>query len=221
MSIEPTVFIVDDDPAVRDSLQRLVESVNLHAQVFAEAQSFLDQYQRAQPGCLLLDIHMRGFDGLELQEHLRRAGITLPVIVVSAHGDVEKVVRAMKAGAVHFIKKPYKAKVLLAHVHDALELDARVRQAAAQQAAAMQRLQALTPREREVVDLLVTGMPSKLVALQLGLSRKTVDVHRSHIMMKLGVDSTIELARLVQTSRTEPSATTSPPPSTGPARPPA
>lgn len=201
MSPDATVFIVDDDHAVRESLQRLIESTNMRAETFPDGRRFLEHYDPSRPGCLLLDIHMRGMDGLELQDVLRRAGAAIPVIIISAHGNVEQVVRAMKAGAVHFVQKPYKAKVLLTHVRDALELDARLRLAAAQRTAATERLRSLTPREREVLDLLVTGMPAKRVAAELGLSRKTVDVHRGHIMLKLGAESIIELGQLVQRSR--------------------
>jgi len=198
MHPEATVFVVDDDKAVRESLQRLMESVGLAVEAYPDAQAFLDGYNRTRPGCLLLDVRMPGMSGLELQEKLAGEGYGIPVIIISAHGNVEKAVRAMKTGAIDFIKKPYKGKLLLDRIRQALELDAQLRLEDAERAEVAARLEHLTPREHEVMSLLVAGKYPKQIASELGLSRKTVDVHRSHIMMKMQVDSLVELARLVQ-----------------------
>ena len=199
MDPEATVHVVDDDKAVRESLQRLMESVGVVVETYPSAQAFLDGYDRARPGCLVLDIRMPGMSGLELQEKLADEGIGLPVIIISAHGNVEKAVRAMKAGAVDFIKKPYKGQLLLERIRQALELDARMRRKEEERAEVGARIARLTPREREVMHLLAAGKRPKQIAFELGLSRKTVDVHRGHIMMKMQVDSLVELARMIQT----------------------
>ena len=199
MDPEATVHVVDDDKAVRESLQRLMESVGVVVETYPSAQAFLDGYDRARPGCLVLDIRMPGMSGLELQEKLADEGIGLPVIIISAHGNVEKAVRAMKAGAVDFIKKPYKGQLLLERIRQALELDACMRRKEEERAEVGARIARLTPREREVMHLLAAGKRPKQIAFELGLSRKTVDVHRGHIMMKMQVDSLVELARMIQT----------------------
>lgn len=196
MNSESTVFVVDDDQAMRSSLSRLMQSVGLPVETFPDAEAFLSQCDVRRPGCLLLDIRMPGMSGLELQERLSAEEIRMPVIVISAYGDVEKVVRAMKSGAVDFVKKPYKGNLLLARIREALELDARIRREAAARAEITNRLRRLTPREREVLSLLVTGKPAKQIAFELGLSRKTVDVHRSHVMAKMQVDSVVELVAI-------------------------
>ncbi len=198
MKTDATVFVVDDDQAVRESLSRLMESVGQEVATYAGAQEFLDSYDPSRPGCVVLDIRMPGMSGLDLQEKLARDGMRIPVIMISGHGDVEKAVRAMKAGAVDFLRKPYKAKVLLERIGQALELDAKIRRQEAERAKAAALIAQLTPREREVMGLLATGAPSKQIAYRLGLSRKTVDVHRAHIMMKLQIDSVVDIARLVE-----------------------
>jgi two-component system response regulator FixJ len=198
MKTDATVFVVDDDQAVRQSLSRLMESVDQKVATYASAQEFLDSYDPSRPGCLVLDIRMPGMSGLDLQDKLARDGVRIPVIIISGHGDVEKAVRAMKAGAVDFLRKPYKAKVLLERIGQALELDAKIRRHEAERAKAAALIAHLTPREREVMELLATGAPSKQIAYRLGLSRKTVDVHRAHIMMKLQIDSVVDIARLVE-----------------------
>jgi len=198
MTTDATVFVVDDDQAVRESLSRLMESVGQEVATYAGAQEFLDSYDPSRPGCVVLDIRMPGMSGLDLQEKLARDGMRIPVIIISGHGDVEKAVRAMKAGAVDFLRKPYKAKVLLERIGQALELDAKIRRQEAERAKAAALIAQLTPREREVMGLLATGAPIKQIAYRLGLSRKTVDVHRAHIMMKLQIDSVVDIARLVE-----------------------
>jgi FixJ family two-component response regulator len=201
---EPTVFVVDDDQAMRSSLSRLMQSVGLRVEAYASAAEFLNAFDSRAPGCLVLDIRMPGMDGLELQERLAADGIRIPVIIISAHGDVESAVRAMKCGAVDFVKKPYKGKVLLARIREALELDARIRGEQARQADVIARLARLTPREREVLALLVLGKSAKQIAFELGLSRKTVDVHRSHVMAKMQTDSVVELVAMSPFLQREP-----------------
>ncbi|UCG87907.1 MAG: response regulator transcription factor [Gemmatimonadota bacterium] len=195
---EATVFVVDDDDALRKSLRRLMQSVGLPVETYPDAQAFQASYDPSRPGCLILDIRMPGMNGLELQQKLVSESIRIPVIIMSAHGDVEKAVRAMKAGAVDFIKKPYKGKVLLERVRHALKLDAQIRREEAQRADIAARIASLTPREHEVMKLLAAGKSPKQIAFEFGLSRKTVDVHRGHIMLKMQVDSLVELAQLVQ-----------------------
>ncbi len=197
MDHEPTVFVVDDDQAMRDSMGRLMESVGLPVQTYPDAEVFLEQFDPSRPGCLILDIRMPGMSGLELQEQLVALKTCIPVIIMSAHGDVEKAVRAMRSGAVDFIKKPYKGRVLLARIHEALARDADARRAQARHAEREEHLARLTPREREVMTLLVVGKSAKRIAFELGLSRKTIDVHRAHIMAKMQADSVLELARMV------------------------
>lgn len=195
-SSEATVFVVDDDDALRKSLRRMLKSVDLPVETYPNAQAFLEAYDPARPGCLVLDVKMPGLSGLELQEELARLDRRIPVIMISAHGDVEMTVRAMKRGAVDFLKKPYRGKVLLERVRQALALDGRLRVEEAERARAAARLDVLTPREREVMALLVAGKAPKQIAFDLGLSRRTIDVYRGHIMMKLQVDSVVDLVQL-------------------------
>jgi two-component system response regulator FixJ len=196
MIASATVFVVDDDQAMRKSLRRLFERVGFEVETYADANEFLTGYDPAKPGCLLLDIRMPGMNGLDLQDKLAEDQLDIPVVVISGHGDVEKAVRAMKAGAVDFIRKPYKGQVLLARVREALERDARLRGEKARRADIAARFARLTPREREVMSLLVAGHNAKAIAYELGLSRKTVDVHRGHVMAKMQTDSLAELARM-------------------------
>ncbi|MFQ5412943.1 MAG: response regulator transcription factor [Phycisphaerae bacterium] len=196
MNGEATVFIVDDDEGLRTSLMRLMASVGLRVEAFPDAETFLQECDTDRPGCLILDIQMPGISGLELQAELVGYGCTLPVIIISAHGDVEQTVRAMKAGAVDFLKKPYQGKVLLERVRQALDLNARLRREHAARASVLARLAALTSREREVMAFLVRGKSAKQIAFALGLSSKTVDVHRGHIMTKLQADSVVDLVHM-------------------------
>ena len=193
---EATVFVVDDGGAVRKSLQRLMESVGLPVETHKSAEAFLEHYDGTRPGCLVLDIRMPGIDGLQLQEKLVSDRINIPTIIVSGHGDVEKAVRAMKSGAVDFIKKPYKGDILLARIREALECDANTRRAEAARAEVSARFTRLTPREREVMAMLIAGRSAKRIAFDLGVSRKTVDVHRGHVMSKMQAETLIELVRM-------------------------
>lgn len=181
----PTVFIVDDDEGVRNALRWLIESVNLPVETFATAHDFLDRCTAGCAGCLVADVRMPRMSGLELQAELASRGIKLPVIIVTGHGDVEMAVAAMKAGAFDFIEKPLNNQRLLDLIQKAVELDEEERAAHAWQTWVRQMLDGLTPREREVLDLLVAGDPNKVVAAKLEISDKTVEAHRARIMEKM------------------------------------
>lgn len=193
---EPTVFVVDDDQAVCESLAWLLESQGLAVETCTSAEAFLETY-RDRPGCLVLDIRMRGLSGLELQERLAAAGQSIPVIILTGHGDVPMAVRALKAGAVDFLEKPVPDQVLLERIHQALERDRQTWDMRREQADLAARLRSLTRREREVLTHVVGGKANKQIALQLGIAEKTVEAHRKHVMRKMGVHSTVELVRLV------------------------
>ena len=197
MPPEPTVFVVDDDEAVRDSMKWLVESVGLRVEIFESAQAFLAGYDPGRPGCLVLDVRMPGMSGLELQERLAEEDIGIPVIVMTGFGDVPTAVRAMKTGAVDFIEKPFNDQAMLDLIHDSLERDAEMRRERSVKAAARAQLEKLTQREREVMRLVVSGMSNKEIARELDIAPKTVEAHRAKVMEKMGVGS---LAELVQTA---------------------
>jgi two-component system, LuxR family, response regulator FixJ len=197
---EPTVFIVDDDEALRRSLQWLLESVTLKSESYASGKEFLDTYDPERPGCLVLDVRMPGISGLDLQEMLTSRGITLPVIIVTGHADVPMAIRALKAGAFEFVEKPYSDQVLLDRIHQAIALDADRRRDGSRKADVIARLALLTPREREVMDLVVRGKANKQIANALSLSPKTIEVHRAQVMKKLRADSVAELVRLAVTA---------------------
>ena len=192
----PTVFVVDDDQAVRDSLRWLIESVGLPVETYAAAQDFLAEYDPNRPGCLVVDIRMPGMSGLELQQRLAAHGTGPAVIVITAHGDVATAVRAMRGGAVDLIEKPFNDQTLIDRIHEAIERDALQRAVRAQQAATAERLKQLTPRELEVLRLVVAGRPNKVIATHLGISEKTVEVHRGRVMDKMHVRSLPELVRV-------------------------
>ncbi len=198
MGAEGIVFVVDDNAEYRESLTALMASVGLAVETYASAEEFLEQRDPSEHGCLILDLRMSGMSGLELQEELVRRHVTMPVIIVSAHGNIDRAVRAMKSGAVDFLRKPYSADELLHRVRNALALDARMQEEEAIRSDARSRVLLLTPREREVMDLLVEGMAPKQIAFTLSLSRKTVDAHRGHIMMKLQAESLADLIHMSQ-----------------------
>jgi len=193
--IPSTIFIVDDDPSFRDSLQFLLGSVGLEARVFSSARDFLDGADPEAPGCLLLDLRMPGMSGLDLQEELGKTGIFMPIIFITGHGTVPMSVRAMKAGAVDFLEKPFDELDLLNAVHQAIEQDRKTRLERDELRKIQQRVDALTPRESEVFTLLVSGMLNKQVAHQLGTSERTIKAHRSRIMEKLEAASLTDLVR--------------------------
>jgi RNA polymerase sigma factor (sigma-70 family) len=190
-----TVLVVDDDNAVRDSLKWLIESVGLSALLFASADEMLNSDALQHAGCILLDVRMPGISGLELQERLNARGVTTPVIVITGHGDVPMAVRAMKAGAMDFIEKPFSDQLLLDEIYRALEKDAQSRKSAEMDARILERFELLSPRERTVMAMVVEGMSNKAVAAELGLSQKTVEVHRARVMTKLRADSLAQLVR--------------------------
>ena len=190
-----TAFIVDDDPAVCDALRWLIGSIGLAVETFTSADDFMKGYDCTKPGCLVLDVRMPGMSGLALQETLTAAGMRLPVIVISGHGDVPIAVRAMKLGAVDFIEKPFSDDLLLDSIQQAVARDAQDRAARAFRNEIAARLESLTEREREVLDLVISGHGSKQIAAQLDLSVKTVEVHRSHLMEKMQATSVADLVR--------------------------
>jgi FixJ family two-component response regulator len=199
MSSDATVFVVDDDVAVCDSLRFLIESVGLQVRTFSSADEFLAACTPDQPGCLVLDLRMPGMSGLELQEQLARRKYTLPVIIITAHGDVPSAVRAMKAGAVDFLSKPFSDQNLLDRIHQALATDAQAREDEAIRVGISARAAMLTPREREVMNLVVSGLPNKGIAAQLQLSAKTVETHRARVMEKMQARSVAELVHMALT----------------------
>jgi len=193
----PIVFIVDDDEAVRSSLRLLIKSVGLVPSVFGSARDFLDGYDPAQPGCLVLDVRMPQMSGLELQEELNRQGAILPVIFVTGHGDVPMAVEAMQAGAFDFLQKPFRDQELVDRVQRALEKDRANRAALGERGLIRERFESLTPREREVLDLMTRGKANKQMAFELGVSQRTIEIHRGHVMEKTGAASLAQLVRMV------------------------
>ena len=193
---EPTVFIVDDDEAVRDSIKELVSSVGLAAETFPLAQSFLDAYDPMRPGCLVLDVRMTRMSGLALQAKLNEMNARIPIVFISGHGDVTMAVESIKAGAVNFVQKPYREQQLLDSINEALAKDAAVRSSVREHSTVAASLSALTDREREVMALTVQGLSSKLIAKELGISHRTVELHRSRVLEKLGVHTMAEVIRL-------------------------
>ncbi|HEW78404.1 MAG TPA: response regulator transcription factor [Phycisphaerales bacterium] len=194
----PIVSVVDDDEDIRESLSILFETMGLKVQTYGGAQHFLAAYDPAQAGCLVLDVRMPGMSGPELQSKLAAEGVGLPIIIITGYGDVPMAVDAVRMGAVNFIEKPFRDQVLLDSVQKAIELDAQARLEQCEQADIEAKLSLLTPREQQILDLLVTGKSSKMIAYELGISQKTVSFHRAHILEKVGVDSVLELARLSQ-----------------------
>lgn len=198
---EATVFVVDDDEAVRDSLSLLVRSVGLAAESFASAREFLDRYDPERPGCLVLDVRMPGMGGMDLQERLAEMGSKLPIIFITGHGEIPLAVRAIQAGAVDFLQKPFSDQELLDRIQQALENDHRNRRERTSRDEIRGHLDSLTPREREVLDLVVEGAANKVIAGRLGVSQRTVEVHRARVMEKMQVDSLAQLVKLVMRSR--------------------
>lgn len=197
MSAEFTVFVVDDDQAVRESLALLVQSVGLEVETFASAQNFLDLYAPERPGCLITDIRMPGMSGLELQERLSADGRHIPVIVLTGFGDVPAAVRALKGGAIDFVEKPFNPQALLDLVQQAIVRDSERRAQAAREADLDKRMASLTPREQEVMALVVAGKANKVIAIDLLISERTVELHRGRIMKKMRARSLAELMRIV------------------------
>jgi FixJ family two-component response regulator len=197
---EPTVFLVDDDHAVRDALELLLDTAGFNTVSFASATEFLESYDASQPGCLVLDIRMPGMSGMELQDALLTETAGLPIIFLTGHGNVSMSAKAFRTGAVDFLEKPFDEAVLLERIREALGLDRDNRESMARHARASSRLAVLTPREREVMLLLVAGNTNKEIAARLDLSTRTIETHRGRVMEKTGVQSVAELVELAISS---------------------
>src|SRR5581483_8771436 len=193
----PIVFIVDDDEAVRSSLRLLLKSVGLVPNALASAREFLEKYDPAQPGCLVLDVRMPEMSGLELQEQLNRQGAVIPVIFITGHGDVPMAVEAMQAGAFDFLQKPFRDQDLIDRIQKALEKDHSNRAALTERNLIRTRLESLTAREREVLSMVTSGKANKIMASDLGVSQRTVEIHRARVMEKMGATSLAQLVRMV------------------------
>ncbi|MGB3918238.1 response regulator transcription factor [Thiothrix litoralis] len=198
MNYQPTVFIVDDDPAVRDSLRWLLESMRLRVATFGSAEDFLKFYTMHMVGCLILDVRMPGMSGLQLQQFLTKQKYSLPIIFITGHGDIPMAVRAMQAGAMYFLEKPFEDQVLLDYVHEALALDNDNQQSRIRLTMIQARIANLTEREREVMELVIDNHSNKEIASKLGVSIKTVEFHRSHMMDKMHATSLIELVNMAR-----------------------
>jgi FixJ family two-component response regulator len=189
----PIVFVVDDDPSVRRAIQRLIGSVGLQVELFGSAQELLGAKLSNVPSCLVLDVRLPGISGLDFQRQLAEANIKIPIIFITAHGDIPMTVRAMKAGAVEFLTKPFRDQDLIDSVHLALEQDKARRQQEADVRTLRERFESLTPREREILPLVVSGLPNKQIATVIKASEATVKVHRSQLTRKMGAQSLAEL----------------------------
>lgn len=198
MQAKPTVFVVDDDAAIRDSLRWLIESVNLPVETYASAAEFLDAVDLKSPGCLILDVRMPGTSGLDLQDELGRRASVVPVILLTGHADVPMAVRAMKAGAFDFIEKPFNDQLLLDRVQDALADSLRRCSEMGSRETRLARLERLTPREREVLERVIAGKQNKVIARELGIGLKTVEVHRHNVMEKMEAQSLADLIHMLQ-----------------------
>ncbi len=199
--MQPIVYLVDDDAQLRESLQLLLQSVGLPLKSFATAQEFLNQFDPESVGCLVLDIRLPGMSGLELQQRLRESGADLPVILVSGHADVPMAVRGIKNGALDFLEKPFNDQVLLDRIQQGTEEHVQRRKQREAQREILARMETLTPREREVMELLVSGMSNKTIATQLQISRKTLDIHRGKVLQKMEAETVADLVRLVLQTR--------------------
>lgn len=198
MDSKPSVFLIDDDPGIQDAMRRLLKSIGLPLYTFTTAQEFLEKYDpETNVGCLILDIRMPGMSGLELQQRLRERGDDIPIIIVSAHADVPMTVRAIKAGALDFLEKPYNEQVLLDRIQEGIQYNMKRRGEQGERVEIEKRMEDLTPRETEVLDLLVSGKPNKTIAEDLNISRKTLDIHRGKVLQKMKAETVADLVRMV------------------------
>ncbi|SRR5579871_137775 len=195
-TVEPIVYVVEDDERLRSLVRALVNSIGLVCEAFNSANSFLERYDPRQPGCVVLDIFMPGMSGLDLQDQLNMRGAMIPVIFITGHADVAGAVAAVRHGAFNYLQKPFRNSELVENVRNAIELDQRNRRMLVQQDAIRDRLASLTPREREVLELIVRGVASKVMAHDMGLSKRTVELHRSRVMDKMGATSVAQLVRM-------------------------
>ncbi|MBE02228.1 response regulator FixJ [Marinobacter lutaoensis] len=195
--IQQTVYVVEDDEAVRDSLELLLKSDGKQVKTYESANAFLRDYSDKMAGCIVLDIRMPGMDGMELQKKLNEKHSILPIIFVTGHGDVPMAVDAMKEGAVDFIQKPYREEALLEKIEAALKQDLEQRKSLEEKQEIIRRVKSLTPREREIMDRMIAGQANKVIAIELEISQRTVEIHRSRVMHKMGTHSLAHLVRMV------------------------